>query len=280
MNGRRRAGEDGLVPDLGLTWRVAGCAGITWLRAHFERQRFPRHTHDVYVVGVNEAGAHATWHHGAHHLVPAGRLAVVCPGDVHTGESVTGLPWHYRAIYVAPALMLAALQEERGSELRFPLLLDDPALVRDFLAMHRAAEHRSTELRTSSEAIDWLARFARRFARVHKHGAKPVDSDVVRRAITYINDHLCEDVALDDIARSAGVNRYHLIRQFRRARGLTPYGYLIQARVIRAQQWLAAGLAPAQVAAKTGFADQSHLTRAFHRLTGTTPARYARSIRR
>ena len=45
-----------------------------------------------------------------------------------------------------------------------------------------------------------------------------------------------------------------------------------------AKQRLAAGMAPASVAAEVGLVDQSHLTRRFARMYGVTPARYQQQL--
>jgi AraC-like DNA-binding protein len=44
---------------------------------------------------------------------------------------------------------------------------------------------------------------------------------------------------------------------------------------MEARRRLLAGEPIAEIAAGTGFVDQSHLTRQFKRVMGTTPARYA-----
>jgi AraC-like DNA-binding protein len=54
--------------------------------------------------------------------------------------------------------------------------------------------------------------------------------------------------------------------------------YLTQVRVERAKTLLRSALPLAVVAQRTGFADQSHLTRAFRRLVGVTPGVFARGL--
>jgi AraC-like DNA-binding protein len=76
------------------------------------------------------------------------------------------------------------------------------------------------------------------------------------------------------LAALTGVSRFQLLRGFAREIGITPHAYLVQRRVRLARQLLAAGQTPAQAAVQAGFADQSHLTRAFVRHLGITPARY------
>lgn len=99
---------------------------------------------------------------------------------------------------------------------------------------------------------------------------------MVRRAVEHIEGRLAETVTLDDLAAHAGRSKYHLLRTFSREVGMPPHAYQTRARVLRARDLLESGVPPARAALETGFADQSHLTRHFKRLLGTTPGRYAR----
>ena len=85
--------------------------------------------------------------------------------------------------------------------------------------------------------------------------------------------------AVADGAREAGLSRYQLVRQFAQATGLTPHAYLVQRRLHHARRLMRAGTPLAEVAAASGFADQSHLTRLFARSFGTTPHAYLRAHR-
>jgi AraC family transcriptional regulator len=57
--------------------------------------------------------------------------------------------------------------------------------------------------------------------------------------------------------------------------GIAPYQYVLQQRVERAKQLLRRGeLAIADIALKVGFADQTHFTKHFRKITGVTPAKF------
>ncbi|MOA39533.1 transcriptional activator FtrA [compost metagenome] len=77
----------------------------------------------------------------------------------------------------------------------------------------------------------------------------------------------------------AGLSPFHFLRRFQAQYHVTPQQMLMALRLFEAKQLLAAGVAPAQVAAATGLADQAHLTRAFVRRYGVTPARYQKQVR-
>lgn len=84
-----------------------------------------------------------------------------------------------------------------------------------------------------------------------------------------------EDVLLiGDMARTIGMSPYHMIRQFKAACGLTPHQFQIQCRVRKGQKLLEEGKSVTEAAYATGFCDQSHFDRCFHRIVRLTPSEY------
>lgn len=97
----------------------------------------------------------------------------------------------------------------------------------------------------------------------------------LQRAIDYINDSLNQDIKLAEIAKVVGMSQYYFCRLFRQSTGIAPHQYLIQQRVERAKQLLKQrNVSIADVAFQCGFANQSHLTKMFRQLTGSTPKTY------
>jgi AraC family transcriptional regulator len=100
----------------------------------------------------------------------------------------------------------------------------------------------------------------------------------LRRVRTYIDEHLGERISLDELARQAGVSRFHFARQFRLSTGESPMEYLRRTRIERSKRILQSRDSTiAEVAARLGFSDQSHFTRTFGRLVGVSPGSFARS---
>lgn len=108
--------------------------------------------------------------------------------------------------------------------------------------------------------------------RANKEGLSQVQ---LKQALEYIQTHLSETISLDAIASAIGISRYHFCTQFKRSMGIAPYEYVLQQRVERAKQLLRQGkLSIADVALEVGFADQTHFTKQFRKLTGVTPAKF------
>lgn len=86
---------------------------------------------------------------------------------------------------------------------------------------------------------------------------------------------------LSELACAFQVHPTYLARVFRRRYGCSIGDYARALRVARAAGRLArqSAASVADIALAGGFADQSHLTRAFHALTGMTPAAYRALVR-
>jgi AraC family transcriptional regulator len=109
---------------------------------------------------------------------------------------------------------------------------------------------------------------------------EPCDA-AVGRAAEFLRAHLGRPLQLAELARAAGADADAgaLARRFRRTHGVGPMAYLQRMRVLEAQRLMATGVPLVDVAAACGFADQSHLTRVFRRVTGTTPGAWRSSAR-
>jgi AraC-like DNA-binding protein len=115
---------------------------------------------------------------------------------------------------------------------------------------------------------------ARHYARVAvQREAAPLQPWRLNRAMDFIEDHLSEQVKLEDIAASVGLSRMHFASQFRRATGVRPHEYLLKRRIDRAQQLLRSSQQRVlDVALECGFQSHAHFATVFKKIVGETPA--------
>jgi AraC-like DNA-binding protein len=106
----------------------------------------------------------------------------------------------------------------------------------------------------------------------------PVEPGAVRRARRLVEADAVHDLRLPALAQAAGMSAFHLHRVYRRLWGVTPAQHGLEARLRAARATLLTGASVAAAAAASGFADQSHLTRAFRRFMGVPPERWRRQV--
>jgi AraC family transcriptional regulator len=97
--------------------------------------------------------------------------------------------------------------------------------------------------------------------------------DVLRRLRDYIMAHLDEPIKVAALASIAGRSPFHFSRVFTRSVGVTPHRYVVHLRLQRAIELARDGQSRlADIAACTGFTDQSHLTQWVRRVHGVSLA--------
>jgi AraC family transcriptional regulator len=95
--------------------------------------------------------------------------------------------------------------------------------------------------------------------------------DVLVRLRDYVDAHLDEPIEVAALARIAGRSPFHFSRVFARSVGITPHRWVVHLRLRRAIELVREGRSGlAEIAARTGFADQSHLSRWVRRVNGVS----------
>ena len=238
---------------------------------------FPRHAHDEYGVGLIVSGAQRSWSGRGQVQAGRGDMITCNPGEVHDGAPIGGAR-AWRMLYLAPQLVAdcaADIREGRGSDFEF----DRPVVAERVPARLFAAAYPALTapgagtLQAEEQLMLLLARIA-----AHERSAAFALSAALARARARIDEDPLTPITLTELAREAGMSRYRLVRGFAQALGVTPHAYIVQRRLVAARRMIAAGAPLATVATDCGFADQSHLTRAFARLYGHTPGQFARAL--
>ncbi len=102
----------------------------------------------------------------------------------------------------------------------------------------------------------------------------------LRRAQEMLAADLDGRTSLPDVAEACGLSISHFSRAFKTSTGWTPHAWLQARRIDMALGLLVDKRLPlAEVALRSGFADQSHFTRIFKSVTGQTPGAYRRATR-
>jgi len=261
-------------------WRAADLGGLELLRATLSEFAFHPHAHEEFFIALTEGGLATPKYRGDTHVIGPGDLIVLNPEEAHAGGPPAEGSWTYRALYPRPDLMREMMAEFPGGRPAMPAFGSD--VVRDREVAARLRRFHWLSESPESSMLERQAHLAEALVLlVSRHAAPPQEPRppgrerrAVRLSREYLEEHAEENVALEALARFAGLSAFHLCRIFRETVGMTPHAYQTQVRVRRAKSLLRAGLPITLVAAEAGFYDQAHLTRHFKRIVGLTPGRY------
>ncbi len=245
---------------------------------------FPRHWHGNYGLGVVDRGAQRSASGRGAVEAFAGQCLTHNPGEVHDGMSIGGAARRWRMFHIEPAAMARLFGVSSSADLEWHApVMDDQALRsaldRAFGASRAAGSTQQTAESADSALLDEALLIA--VGRASPQARSPQAGQPGGENLAIVVERLADDVTrlptLDELAALAGTSRYTLVRQFGRRHGMPPMAWLLQLRLQRARERIAAGWGLADTALACGFSDQSHLTRLFTRQFGYTPGSWRRA---
>ncbi|MCX8573013.1 MULTISPECIES: AraC family transcriptional regulator [Hyphomicrobiales] len=248
--------------------------GLQRLVARFGGHAYDPHRHETYAVGHTLSGAQAFRYRGSDRVSVRDECMVIHPDEVHDGHAGAPEGFSYRMLYIEPWLICRALGRDR-------LLPFVPGVVERDAGLAALIDEAFTDFPGAMEPLqadafiaDVAQHLARRSddARPRRTAQLPVDE--VAAARSFLAEEFDRPVSSDDLERITGLDRFELSRAFRRLVGTSPHRYLVGRRLANARSRMAAGEPLAEVAAASGFADQSHMTRHFRARFGITPGRF------
>jgi AraC family transcriptional regulator len=284
-------------PDAGNIDISRTSVGLGWRRAFMSVQRegpYKMHFHpksDVLINVINSRTVRARITlDGKEYPIEGGPGTVtIIPAqkafdlDLETAVETTHL--YIREKLLDQVIFSMFAEGQRGIAIQFCAAAYDPVLEQLCSAVREELHEAG---RASTQYVEHMlqgiaAHLVRNYSTAVQsttEAATTLSERQIMRTREIIEARLAERISLADIAREFRLSADHFGRLFKRACGVTLYQFIIRCRVERARLMLAQTATPiVDIAPECGFADQVHLTRAFGRIVGTTPAAYRRAQR-
>jgi len=236
---------------------------------------FPKHYHETYSMAMLSNGAKkfATAHEKG--ILDRSNIALMNPGEVHSGVSLTEDGWNQLVLLfdIKTADKFIAENELHTKKLIFGRAIKDDAEYRHELEKTYSGilnAECDMEQEQSFQSLLGLIFAKEREKGVQKTYTNPYG---VNKVIEYMSDASHMKLTLDKLASTAGMSKFHFVRSFKDATGITPHAYLNNLRIERARRMIfTTNKSIADIATECGFADQAHFTRAYKKIYGTPPS--------
>ena len=199
---------------------------------------------------------------------------------VGRGYEVERMEWKANAVEVAeiqlpPDMVSTYLTEEPSWDLVTRMPVEDKTLASVIVAMRSEVIAGCPSGRMFAESL--CAALAIYMGEHYGSVGRPTPSQgqlssrEVRRVVDYVKASLAEDIGVSELAALVRLSASQFTRRFRAATGTSPYRFLQCQRIARALELLRGDDSLAAIAQHVGFANQSHFTSTFRRMTGMTP---------
>lgn len=241
------------------------------IRADFSDNVFEKHFHDHYVIALNVRGGHDFYFNRTTYFAGPDNIVLIPPGEIHTGRKPNAInEWGYSAIYPRAE----TINRIFGEETKLMSRIDEYPLVQDQQAQHYLNDCISFFL---TEEFELGTESMIDFLRVLIDGEKDENNrsmlppKIIARIHDFLHDQVEEKLSLDQLEKTFGYTKYHIVRLFKKYYGLSPLRYHRMIRLSRSIALLGKQNNIAQTAYQLNFFDQPHFTRSFKKYYGFTP---------
>jgi AraC family chemosensory pili system transcriptional regulator ChpD len=262
--------------------RACGLRGVEfWTISASERRR--TFVSDMYtaclVRSAHEGVIGSWWARGEERPLVAGAVLLSEPGEAQYVTSASApasffiVCWDREAVERATADSGGA----GGLKWRAPYLARPGDHLERLAALVVAAEDSNAFEEAFDDVTAQIVREAADTGAARRTGN--ANHPGIRRAMERLSTDFREPTSLDDLAKEARLSKFHFVRCFRQATGLSPHRDRKWLRVLSARRLLEHGMSVAEAASQASFADASHLSRTFREWLGVTPGLWANAWR-
>ena len=94
----------------------------------------------------------------------------------------------------------------------------------------------------------------------------------------YIDDSIYSNTTIEDIANALNLSKAHIIREFTKNYGISPYNYLIEQKIATAKKMLLLhNMNIGEISSHLGFEDSNYFSKLFKKKAGVSPLQYRKS---
>lgn len=258
-----------------------------------QMKEFHYHYHDFHKILIFLTGDISYCVEGrTYNLIP-GDIVLVNAGEAHRPILHSGATYERIILYISPAFIERCQNENynlglcffRAHENQSHVLRTRASQTGALASAIRALDQSAGEIAYAGELhhelmfLDFMIHLNRAalekqlvFVSTSGSGSKIIS------IMNYLNEHLTEDVTIDELAEHFYLSRSYLMHTFKEQTGYTIGSYLSTKRLLLARELLASGSPITDVCYSCGFRSYSTFSRAYKKSFGESPRDYRQSL--
>ncbi len=242
-------------------------SGVEIKRCKGSPYDYKPHVHNELSLGYILSGSTELTLRGETIRYEAGDGVIIPPLTSHRCAPNDINDWEYVMLFIHPGFYADAVRFQKPKKLQGAAVGKLQSLISRLLSAIEPGE---------AEAV--LLELLLEFGDEALPGHPEADTGAIRKIHAYIVEHLHEYVTLDHLEEISGLNKFTLIRNFKKAYVATPAAFHLQCRVAEAKRLLDLHGNVFDICSDLNFYDQAHFIREFRKMYGITPAAYREQL--
>lgn len=251
------------------------------------------HYHDFHKILILLSGDVTYCIEGRTYDLRPSDIVLVNSGEVHKPIICSDAPYERIIIYISPDYL--SEYREEGNDLSRCLrqaMAEQSHVLRLHSSLNGKLGSVIRELDRSLQDEDYANELYHRIlflefmihlnrAALHNHIEFIGDSasnEKILAVLNYLNEHLTEDISIDELSSRFFLSRYYLMHTFKEQTGYTIGSYLSTKRLFLARDLIAKGTPITDVCYACGFHNYSTFSRAYKKSFGESPREYRQNF--
>lgn len=254
------------------------------INAHFTCTEHPKpesfymHTHEMYELYCFFEGKGTYKIEGNDYPLKPGDILIMRPAEAHYIQLTPGTPYTRFAINFDPSVFGGI---DKSNELTVPFTCRSAGKKN----LYRRSDFKDNSYRTYVKAfteatdnrrlqiLSNLLPLLNEIACAFKTKSDDeTDASLDFKIVSYINEHLTEELSLQSVSKEFYISKPQLCRIFKSAIGSTVWDYITVKRLVLARELLKTGVSATSACIDCGFNDYSVFYRAYKRKYGVSPS--------
>lgn len=242
------------------------------------------HYHEFCKILILLSGAGSYFVEGNRYAVKAGDVILVGSQCVHRPEFEAGIPYERVILYVSPEFL--DKQSTQDGDLRECFSAKQGHVFRPNDEQRKLIQEEIRNLENvlkedrfgrsilgNSILLRIMVEIVRGLQNDKENMPKPLmpTSGRILEIVRYLDQHLTEDVTVDELSEKFYLSRFHLMRRFKEETGSTIHAYISERKLLKAREMISQGMTTTEACFNCGFQSYAAFARAYGKFFGTTP---------
>ncbi|SHJ82728.1 AraC-type DNA-binding protein [Dethiosulfatibacter aminovorans DSM 17477] len=230
------------------------------------------HLHSELSIGIIDKGKTRLTINDMDYELCEGEAVIIMPYVVHNCQPLDINNWAFTMIYLDDSFR-DELTASIGNDLKIGIT---KLGTKEFKLIKNLANTLKSENDDFIKEIEIIDCINEIIESIEVKVYSDMDS-IIEQIRCYIKDNFLASLSLDELSKSFDMNKFKLIRRFKKIYDSTPSAYQLQLKVDYAKQLMKHEKDLVAISLKAGFYDQAHFSKEFKKATGITPRQYALS---
>ena len=244
--------------------------------ATFLNKKFPPHFHNHWSIAFIKAGSEMLFINGMEYNFSANTLIIIPPNIIHSHSGINDSFWEYEALYFEMDSLVFIplyLQESLTESMIISTNITQLSNFKCFSHAFKSQQFNNVSFSyfIRDVVIDMQTSWINVVSNV-------VSSNMIEDIKIDLSSDFYHKITLDSLSKKYHVDKFKLLRSFKKAIGTTPNEYLLSMRIENAKQLIHQGYPLLDSALDSGFYDQSHFYNYFKKYVGISPSEYKRKL--